>query len=287
ICRCGRGAAQIRFAHDFEQRHAGSIEVDGRRTRKAVVYRFARILLEMRAGDPDIDHSRIFVDSHTTACRDGAVELRDLVSFRKVRVEIVLACEDGRPLYLAAERQRRADRQLDRVIVEDWQRTRQREAHRTRVGVRRRAKVRRATAEDLRGGLELDVDLEPHNHLVAVTRRLQFSARPSPLPAHSPSARSSAYAAANMRRSAKRGAMSWPPTGRPSICPIGCDIAGTPAKFAGQVKTSLKYISYGSDFEPIGNAVVGVVGVNRRSTPLANTVWKSRAMRERTCCAFR
>jgi hypothetical protein len=49
---------------------------------------------------------------------------------------------------------------------------------------------------------------------------------------------------------------------------------------------SLKYISYGSDFAPSGNAGVGVVGVKSTSTPELNTARKSSAMRARTSCAF-
>ena len=56
--------------------------------------------------------------------------------------------------------------------------------------------------------------------------------------------------------------MSWSPTGSPaSSTPHGTLIAGTPARFAGIVKMSFRYIAIGSSaFAPIGNAVVGDVG---------------------------
>ena len=69
--------------------------------------------------------------------------------------------------------------------------------------------------------------------------------------------------------------------------PMGMDIAGTPARFAVAVKMSLRYISYGSEMAPIGNAVEGAVGVKRTWTPESKTRRKSPAMSVRTCCAFR
>ena len=63
---------------------------------------------------------------------------------------------------------------------------------------------------------------------------------------------------------------------------IGIDIAGMPARFAVAVKMSLRYISYGSEIDPIGNAGVGVVGVKSTSTPLENAFVKSRVISDRT-----
>ena len=59
---------------------------------------------------------------------------------------------------------------------------------------------------------------------------------------------------------------------------MGIDSAGTPARFAVQVKMSLRYMSYGSDFAPMGKAGVGVVGVRSACTPEAKTRLKSSAM---------
>ena len=48
--------------------------------------------------------------------------------------------------------------------------------------------------------------------------------------------------------------------------PAETEIAGKPAKLAGTVKTSFKYISIGSVcFSPIGKATFGVVGVKIKS----------------------
>jgi hypothetical protein len=77
------------------------------------------------------------------------------------------------------------------------------------------------------------------------------------------------------------------PVGRPSSAasPEGMDMPGTPARFAGMVATSLRYMASGSSsFSPIGNAVVGAVGDTSTSA-----TWKARAkssaMSRRTFCA--
>jgi len=56
--------------------------------------------------------------------------------------------------------------------------------------------------------------------------------------------------------------VSWSPIGSPvESRPLGTLIAGTPARFAGIVKMSFRYIAIGSStFAPMRNAVVGDVG---------------------------
>ena len=63
-------------------------------------------------------------------------------------------------------------------------------------------------------------------------------------------------------------AIRWRPNGKPSWDnPPGSDIAGNPARLAGTVKISFKYIWIGSSiFSPIAKAASGVVGVRIMST---------------------
>ena len=81
--------------------------------------------------------------------------------------------------------------------------------------------------------------------------------------------------------------MIWMPTGRPSsgASPAGSDMPGVPARLAGMVATSLRYIASGSSsFSPSRNAVVGAVGETSTST-CSNAAAKSRWMSVRTFCA--
>lgn len=76
-------------------------------------------------------------------------------------------------------------------------------------------------------------------------------------------------------------------TGRPPAKPQGTEIPGTPARFAGTVKTSARYISRGfAVFSPSLKADDGVVGVAMTSHD-AKAVSKSRRMRVRTFWARR
>jgi hypothetical protein len=61
---------------------------------------------------------------------------------------------------------------------------------------------------------------------------------------------------------------------------------GTPARLAGIVAMSLRYIAIGSSsFSPILNAVVGAVGDTSTST-CSNAAAKSREISVRTFCAW-
>ena len=76
--------------------------------------------------------------------------------------------------------------------------------------------------------------------------------------------------------------------GRPSsgARPMGRVRPGIPARLAGIVVRSLRYIASGSSiFSPIGNAVVGADGETRTSTS-SNAAAKSRCTRVRTFCAL-
>ena len=69
--------------------------------------------------------------------------------------------------------------------------------------------------------------------------------------------------------------------------PAVTEIAGRPAKLAGTVKTSLRYISIGSFcFSPIGKATFGVVGV-RITSHFSNALLKSSEINCLTLRAFR
>ena len=84
------------------------------------------------------------------------------------------------------------------------------------------------------------------------------------------------------------GASTWRPLGSESSSarPLGTEIPGTPARLAGMVARSLRYIAIGSSsFSPSRNAVVGAVGETSTSTR-SKAASKSRLMRVRIFCAW-
>src|SRR5205085_11935207 len=111
------------------------------------------------ARQADVFRAAIDGDGEAAAQRQRTFVLRNLIALRQVRIEVVLAREDRKRLNVAAERERRLDRVIDRGAVEDRQRARHAEAHGAHVRVRRRTERGAAAAEDLRAGLQLRVDL--------------------------------------------------------------------------------------------------------------------------------
>ena len=100
--------------------------------------------------------------------RQGQVVLADLVALGQVGIEVVLAVPARELGRRGADGQAGGEDVLDGLPVDDRQRPRQAEADRAgpRVG-RRLGDVGRAAAEHLRGGLQLDVDLDADDRLVA------------------------------------------------------------------------------------------------------------------------
>ena len=118
-----------------------------------------RIFFEVNARDANFLLLGAGLDSDKAMLGQRLVILRNLVTLGQIRIEVVLAREDRKRLNVAAERERRLDRVIDRGAVEDRQRARHAEAHGAHVRVRRRTERGAAAAEDLRAGLQLRVDL--------------------------------------------------------------------------------------------------------------------------------
>ena len=125
----------------------------------------AGVLLHVDPGEPHPPARRRRPRCRRRRQRRGQVVLADLVALGQVRVEVVLPREDARLLDRAAERERGAHGQLDRLAVEDRQGARQAQADGADVGVGPAAEGGRAAAEDLGPREELGVDLEADDGL--------------------------------------------------------------------------------------------------------------------------
>ena len=90
--------------------------------------------------------------------------------------------------------------------------------------------------------------------------------------ASKPAASSSTPAARSTVASSNGRPISCRPSGSPSAdSPAGTEMPGRPARLAGTVNTSFRYIWIGSSiFSPIRKAALGVVGVSSTST-VSNT----------------
>ena len=128
----------------------------------------AGVLLHVRALDLDAEGLAVHVDVHEALEADRLVVLGGLEVLRHVRVEVVLPGEAAPLGDLAVEREPDPDRGLDRLAVHRRHRAGQPEAGRADVGVGLAAERRRAAAEHLGRGVELDVHLEAERGVVAL-----------------------------------------------------------------------------------------------------------------------
>ena len=110
--------------------------------------RLAGILFEMHAHDPDAPRSLLAAQFDAPVDGERLLVLRDLITLRQVRIEVILARENRPVPDGAAERQRGANREIDRGPVEHRQRAGQSETDRADVRVRRRAERSAASAEN-------------------------------------------------------------------------------------------------------------------------------------------
>ncbi len=117
------GAAHVGLGDDFEQRRARAVEVDAAGgVARAVeqpgfVQRLARVLFEVGAGELQAVRFAVHQKLDHPALHHGNLVLADLVALGQVRVEVVLAREDGARRDGGAQSQTEADGAFHRSAV--------------------------------------------------------------------------------------------------------------------------------------------------------------------------
>ena len=128
-----------------------------------------RVLLQVSAGDPDRERAVARVDRQRPTSSQREVVLADLIALRQVRIEVVLSIPACRCRCRRTDGSARCQDQLDCATIDRRQRAGEPEADRARVGIRLCAVIRRrAPAEHLRFGLQLAVNFDADDGLVAV-----------------------------------------------------------------------------------------------------------------------
>src|SRR3546814_10647477 len=82
------GRADIRLGDDFDQRRAGTVEVDARLADMAFVHRLAGVFFHVRARDADALGLSVNFNVEMAFVNDRQFVLRDLVALRQIRIEI-------------------------------------------------------------------------------------------------------------------------------------------------------------------------------------------------------
>ena len=165
------GRAHVGLAHDFEQRRAGTIQVDARLADEVLVQRLAGIFFKVR---PYQAHGLRFVaheKRHLAALHHRDLELADLVALGQVGIEVVLAREHAARRDGRAERQAELDGAFDCAPVHDRQRARQCQIDGAGLGIGLGAEGGRRAAEDFARGRQLRMRLEADDDFIATHQR--------------------------------------------------------------------------------------------------------------------
>src|SRR5439155_24909457 len=99
----------------------------------------ARVLLHVRARDPDPSLDPVYVDVEVPIDAKGHVVLRYLIVLRHVRIEVVLAVEKGMRRDPAVERKADQHQVVDRALIRHGQGSRLAETYRARLRIGLRA----------------------------------------------------------------------------------------------------------------------------------------------------
>jgi hypothetical protein len=169
------GRANVGLGDDFDERRAAAVVINvslGGGLREAFVKIFRGVFFEVKTGDADAlagacrGRPAGDFDIKVAVFSERQFVLRNLVALGEVGIEIVLAGEARALVHGAVERERGAHGHFDGALIENGKCAGEAEADGANVGVRRIAEARRAAAENLRFGEELNVDLEANDSLV-------------------------------------------------------------------------------------------------------------------------
>jgi len=125
------------------------------------------VVLEVQPRDADALDPAFVLDFEVAAGGQRQFVHGNLVAFGQVGIKIVFSGEAGEFLDIQLQGQRRADAQLDRAFVQHRQCAGQAQTDGASVRIGRIAEARGAGAEGLGRGLQLHVDFETDDRLVA------------------------------------------------------------------------------------------------------------------------
>ena len=171
----------VGLGDDLDQRNTGPVVVE-QGMRRSVdtavaatdVQRLSGVFFHMDTGDSDPMGLTVDLDIQVSADAQRLVVLADLEVLRHVRVEVVLPREPAPAGDLAVQRETDAHGERDRRFVDHRQGAGEAEAHRAHLGVGVSAEGRRASAEHLGDGAELDVGLQADHRLEVRTHGRPF-----------------------------------------------------------------------------------------------------------------
>ncbi|MNQ95074.1 hypothetical protein D3C85_1106170 [compost metagenome] len=156
------GAAHVRLGNDFQQRCAGTVQVDAGGAAEFFVQALAGVFFQVRTGDAHaLDRAVLQGDIQVALADDRQFHLADLVALGQVGVEVVLAGEHVVLADFGVNRQAEHHRHAHRFLVQHWQDAGHAQVDQAGLGVRFGTERGGATGENLRLGGELGMNLQP------------------------------------------------------------------------------------------------------------------------------
>ena len=163
---------QIRFGNDLKERNPHTVVVHirgiGAGNSPATVDKLPRILLHMGPGDADPLHHPVNLDVQPAVLADRQIKLRRLEILRQIRIIVVLPVELAVVGDLGINGQSSLHTELNHLLIDYRKHSRQSQADRTDMGIRRSAEFRLAAAEDLGSRLQLNMDFQSDNRFILV-----------------------------------------------------------------------------------------------------------------------
>ena len=162
-------AAHFRFTDDFEKRGAGAVQVDACLSVNDAMNALTRIFFQVCACQVNgfcvgCAVGIFYLDCQFAADNDGMFKLADLISLRKVRVEIVFAVKTRPVGDFSVNGQAEADRLFDGLTVEHRKAAREGKVDRACMSVRLCAEGCRRSGKDFRFSGQLDVCFQSDNN---------------------------------------------------------------------------------------------------------------------------
>ena len=127
---------------------------------------FARVFFHVNAGDADAPGRTVDLDVKEAVLRQGKFVLGDLVTLRQVGIKVVFPGEDRLGIDPAVGGQGHFQGELHRFLVQDRQTPGHPQADLADMGIGRGPEGGGAAAEDLAGGEQMGVDLQPDDGFV-------------------------------------------------------------------------------------------------------------------------
>ena len=152
VCRRLFRRAQVRFADDLQERHAGAVKVHIADRRLLVMNKLARILFHVDSGQADASGGAVQVNLHPAVFGQRQLILGNLIALGKIRIKIILAGKPAVRGNLAIGGQPHFDGKLHHFFVEHRQHPRHAQADRTGLGIGRRPELGRTAAKDFAPG---------------------------------------------------------------------------------------------------------------------------------------